>query len=397
MGIQQHSKSAVPNSISPNLGGVEQFLRLCLQLRRNPAALAAAEAQAPRLDWNAVGQAAAEERVRPLLHQALAGHSIVPAALRTNWRQNYLDNARANLRALHELGKVLRGLHERGIEALVLKGAALVPAMYGNIALRPLRDLDLLVRPEGLEPALECLKELGYQRTGLERQPGSLTDFESQAQLVKPGALGTVVEVHWSLFDSPHYQNRLALEWFWQATEMVEISGTAARVPAHGSHFLYLAGHLWLHHQGAGLLWWNDLAELVTQAPDRFDWNQVMDWAAESELVLPLQRTMAGLAADWAAPGPEGVMDRLRALKPGPAERRVFEAMTAEARPVGERLWVDLLTTPNWRKRLRFAWSNLLPSAKYMRVRYNIRHGLLTPLYYPYRWLLGIRSTLWKV
>jgi hypothetical protein len=84
-------------------------------------------------------------------------------------------------------------------------------------------------------------------------------------------------------------------------------------------------------------------------------------------------------------------------LSPKAAERRVFKALTSGSRPAGKRLWVDLVSTPGWRDRVRFAWSNLLPSAAYMRVRYNIRHGLLTPLYYPYRWLLGIRSALWKV
>jgi hypothetical protein len=28
----------------------------------------------------------------------------------------------------------------------------------------------------------------------------------------------------------------------------------------------------------------------------------------------------------------------------------------------------------------------------YMRYRYRIRHSLLVPLYYPYPWILGVRS-----
>jgi hypothetical protein len=89
-------------------------------------------------------------------------------------------------------------------------------------------------------------------------------------------------------------------------------------------------------------------------------------------------------------------LDQMMALSPRPAERHVFEALTAGSRPAGRQLWVDLASTPGWRMRARFAWSNILPSTGYMRMRYNIRHGLLTPLYYPYRWLLGIRSALWK-
>jgi hypothetical protein len=387
-----------PNAVLHGSAGpdVERFLRLSLQARRNPSALAQAEALAPALDWQEVGRVAAAERLRPLLHQAWAGSAVVPATLLADWRQNYLESARHNLRSLYELSLVLRRLGEDRVDALVLKGAGLIAMVYGNIALRPLRDLDLLVRPVGLQPALDCLKALGYQRMGIERQPGSLTAFENQAQLVKPGGLGTVVEIHWSLFDSPHYQDRLALDWFWQAQQKVEINGALASVPGQGAHLLYLAGHLWLHHQGEGLLWWNDLAELVAHAPGSVDWEQVINWAEQYDLVLPLQQVMAALVQDWDASLPVGVLDRLLALRPSAVERRVFEALTAGVTPAGKRLWVDLVSTPGWRRRARFAWSNILPSADYMRMRYNIRHGLLTPLYYPYRWLLGIRSALWK-
>ena len=380
----------------PGETDIERFLRLSLQGRRNPAALAGAEALAPALDWPAVGQVAAAQRLGPLLHEALAGAGFAPAALLADWRVSFHDTARRNLRSLHELSQVLRGLRERRVEALVLKGAALIPAVYGSLALRPLRDLDVLVRPEGLEPALECLAELGFHRVGMERQPGSLTAFENQAQLVKPGGLRTVVEIHWSLFDSPHYQNRLALDWFWQAPQTVEISGAPANAPGQGAHFLYLAGHLWLHHHGVGLLWWNDLAEMAAQPAGMVDWEAVIGWAQSSDLVLSLQQVMAVLTRDWSTSLPAGVLDRMMGLRPTAAERRVFEALRASARQAGKRLWVDLVSTPGWRQRVRFAWSNILPSADYMRVRYNIRHELLTPFYYPYRWLLGLRSALWK-
>ncbi|MEP7359193.1 MAG: nucleotidyltransferase family protein, partial [Anaerolineales bacterium] len=205
------------------------------------------------------------------------------------------------------------------------------------------------------------------------------------------------VEMHWSLFDSPHYQNRLGLDWFWQARQRVVIDGVPASVPEPGAHLLYLAGHLWLHHQGQGLLWWNDLAELAAGSQGTLDWEQVLGWAPACDLVLPLQQVAAGLAGEWAVPFPKLALARLLALRPSAAEQRVFARLTSAERSAGRRLWVDLATMPGWGRRMRFAWSNLWPSPAYMRMRYNIRHGLLTPLYYPYRWLLGIRSALWKV
>ncbi|MEP7357079.1 MAG: nucleotidyltransferase family protein, partial [Anaerolineales bacterium] len=108
------------------------YMRLCLQGRRNPAALAAAETLAGDLDWETVGRLSSVERVGPLLHQAAGGRAAIPTRLQAQWRKSYLDTARRNLAGLHELSLVLRRLQARQVEVLVLKGAGLIPSVYGN-------------------------------------------------------------------------------------------------------------------------------------------------------------------------------------------------------------------------------------------------------------------------
>ena len=58
--------------------------------------------------------------------------------------------------------------------------------------------------------------------------------------------------------------------------------------PGQGTHLLYLARHLWLHHNGQGPLWWNDMAELVARAPDDINWDQLLGWARDYALLTPL-------------------------------------------------------------------------------------------------------------
>jgi hypothetical protein len=57
-----------------------------------------------------------------------------------------LYSALRNMRRCHELSKVLRILQNDGIPVIVLKGAALAEVVYGNIALRSMSDVDLLVK-----------------------------------------------------------------------------------------------------------------------------------------------------------------------------------------------------------------------------------------------------------
>jgi hypothetical protein len=51
---------------------------------------------------------------------------------------------------------------QRGLPYVALKGAALMPYMFKQAYLRPMRDIDLLMPRESLAPAAECLRELGF-------------------------------------------------------------------------------------------------------------------------------------------------------------------------------------------------------------------------------------------
>jgi hypothetical protein len=75
-----------------------------------------------------------------------------------------------------------------------------------------------------------------------------------------------------------------------------------------------------------------------------------------------------------------------------PREAVVVQRLRA-ALPAGARFWTDLAGITGWRQRLRFARTNLFPSAAYLRQRYAIPHPLLVPLYYPYRWWRGLRGS----
>ena len=70
---------------------------------------------------------------------------------------------------------------------------------------------------------------------------------------------------------------------------------------------------------------------------------------------------------------------------------RLYEQLSV-IRSSGQRFLTDVATIAGWRQRLRYARTNLFPSAAYMRTRYEIRHRLLVPLYYPYRWWRGLRG-----
>ncbi|HQJ51399.1 MAG TPA: nucleotidyltransferase family protein [Anaerolineae bacterium] len=376
-----------------------RFIRLCLRSRWDPPALDGARALLTQLAPNAhaVCELARRERVGPLLYDAVRKKDLLPAEVEAALRQSYYLTAACNLRLFEALDQALRALAARGIEVIVLKGAALAQTVYPSVGLRPMGDLDVLVRPASVPAAREVLAELGYHATGVEVRPGSDLAFESEVCLVRPGPPAVPLELHWSLFDVPHYQQTLPLSWFWATAQTVPLGGGPALVLGPEALLLHLCGHLVLHHGSseAALLWEHDVAAVLAHDQPAIDWPLLLRQAEECALVLPLQEVLGRVAAEWAAPVPPDALAQLNALTPGNVEAQTVAQRTAARRPVARRFWNDLASLHGWRARLRYAWIQLFPAPAYMRHRYGITRAWLLPLYYPYRWSIGLRG-LWS-
>ena len=90
--------------------------------------------------------------------------------------------------------RVLERLTQAGISAASLKGPDLAQRIYGDLALRPSSDVDVLVDPDRLHEAVAVVQALGY---------GPRPSFDApwlaelHHQLVHPTEAMPVVEVHW--------------------------------------------------------------------------------------------------------------------------------------------------------------------------------------------------------
>jgi Uncharacterised nucleotidyltransferase len=100
-------------------------------------------------EWERLIALALRHKVAPVVYVRLKGHGLTPtpkAAERL--RQIHLASATRNLRLFQELGNILSALQAANLPVIPLKGACLAETVYGNIALRPMGDVDLLVKPD---------------------------------------------------------------------------------------------------------------------------------------------------------------------------------------------------------------------------------------------------------
>jgi hypothetical protein len=367
------------------------FLRAALASAHDPLRSAILDpATARELDGDALRALIARERIGPLLHRALGQGELLSPATFASLRESYRATAMRNLILLRELGDCLERLASAGIATIVLKGAALARPVYGSLAVRPMVDLDILVHRGDWSQAQAVIEDLGFSRLRLEPRRGAFAEFENEVTFAKPGTVPIDLDLHWSLLDSPFYQREMAMEWFWETARAQPLGGPSALTLGPEALLLHLSAHLMLHHRGGGLLWWTDVAEVLHVEGAAMDWDEVFARCRAYQLLLCVGKVLTELAANWSAPVPTEILRRFAAARPSTAEVDLFRRLTTDV-TAGERFWTDLRGM-DWRQALHFARVHLLPSAAYMRRRYEIRHRWLLPAYYPYRWIRGLRG-----
>jgi hypothetical protein len=88
---------------------------------------------------------------------------LLSNGFRARWRQDVEDSRRRAV-ALEALTvRVIDLLERDGVRALPLKGPLLARALYGDPAMRPTNDIDLLVSADDLPRAVEAVRGLGYR------------------------------------------------------------------------------------------------------------------------------------------------------------------------------------------------------------------------------------------
>jgi hypothetical protein len=353
-------------------------------------------------DWERLGKVAQVHGVAPLLYDTLnttGWPEQVPGSLRSVLQAAYYRTTARNTVLYQELGHILVALQQAEIPVVVLKGAALACTLYPEIGLRPMVDIDVLVRHQDVERAIGCVRHLGYRSLFSGRYPVGLH------VALKEGPYQIVVEFHWTLISSAQNRRTPSVEWFWEQTEWwpgwdnwngdsnaaerikPSVAVHAPRCLTPVAHLLYLATHLVAQHggEGAQLLWFYDLHLAVGQWGTALDWDELLAQAhrlrKESALSTALQITHRYF--DTPAIPPQILTAQSR-VRPG----YLTTPRVAYA-------W-NMLAGLEWPSHVHFLFSIVFPSRAYLRWRYHLTWlpSWLWPLYYPYRWMDLVTGTL---
>ena len=374
-----------------------QFLLSGLRGHWDPPAL-----ETPRnlvengISWQLWLEFVHRQRLAPLLYKTLRGLNLLSLEAIQSLRQVYLWTANRNILLLHELGMVLDGLQTAGVSVMPIKGGALAETVYGNPAVRPMADLDLLVIPADANAACTTLTALGYTADSLEPWPNyarryrQVLEFSRKAE----GGLYYLVDLHWGVVDVPYYERTPIDTWFERA-EIAILGGVETHIPSAEDHLLCLCAHLAFHERYANdLLRYCDLAAIIHAAGENFDWETVFRQAAGWQMVIPLQRILVRLESFWPRTVPTSVVQEVDRLAPSLSEKQIHRWVLDRQRNPTADVLLYVASTPGILRKFGLFLEQIFPSPVYMRQRYNLRHAILWPLAYPWRAGLIIKNLI---
>ena len=352
-------------------------------------------------DWRILPPMAEAEGVAPLMYAALramcearSAKCDVPEGVSAQLKAGYYRTAAHNALLLRELERILDAFEQAGIDVVLLKGAALAQTVYPDPALRPMSDLDLLVRKEFLPIGKQIIIALGYKEIRAEYlglAPWLDEAMNHHVHLQNETQKQVIVELHWGIIAGDVDRRSPSTEWLWMRTQPFE---TSAKITPRTQVFqltpvaliLHSAAHLILQHGKylSWLLWLYDLHLLVSKYYQEIDWGMLLEDANDLHWIAALHSALENCQELFATPLPKDYLSVLKKHGTKQDWQLVVSMNTRSHNRLVETL--QYLPTLPWRVRGRLILALLFPAPKYMRYRYEPNPEWLWFLFYLYRW-----------
>jgi hypothetical protein len=312
-------------------------------------------------EWEEILTAAVQYSVTPLLFDILKPlfpRLDVPENVRQEMHDGYYRSAVRNMRLYKKLLETIAVFNTKGIPVILLKGAHLAELVYGNIALRPMSDADILVRKEDLRRADILLIEQGYCRSPLEKQGSAL---EHLAPYIKSDAAD--IEVHFHI-TGPPFSRRFDPTALWERAHRQTLQGVEVLTLCPGDLLLHLCVHACIHHGfDNGIMPALDVDRVIERYGAALDWEELMrrgrEWGLDRCVLLMLSLTERLLGTHV----PESVRRGMALCKELPAALAAAEELMFVKGPSVPAHIARLFGDEGWRTKVRYFTRRAFPPA----------------------------------
>ena len=295
----------------PDAEGITAVLRSCARITLDEDDERRLGAAVDRVtDWSALPAAAEAHGLAPLVYSHLRRLSVpVPVEIDRLLLALTVRHRRANETRCRALRDVLDAFDAAGMDAIVLKGAALANLLYPSIALRPMSDIDLLVDGSVAVRAQCVLTQCGFHAPSAATSPRLVAHHHLPPATRTDGGVAVQVEVHRNAL-SRDVAATLTIRQLSAPPREFDLCGRTARTLNHADMLHHLCRHTAERASVLKLIWIADVMGYASRFAHEIDWAAlrrrypfVMAALAQLHHVIPLPASVAlQVGADTTAP-----------------------------------------------------------------------------------------------
>ena len=238
---------------------------LCCFIKNLPETLSAPDG----LEWSWISDIVSGSNLGPLFKEALSEQKL-PKPIHAQWLKEQQITFVRNSRALSAAVNLLGILDRAAIPTALIRGLSLAHTIYPEPALRPMCDVDLLIKPNDRQSVTTALEREGFCAVN-----------QGRNQLIYH-IDGTVFEIHCSLLNPKRYQKSLNNEVFLESREILDLPEGRIYRLSREHELLCLVTHAFVHHGLERFLPFVDLALLIKKY--HLDWDSIVSCCRQARL-----------------------------------------------------------------------------------------------------------------
>ncbi|MHB1270918.1 MAG: nucleotidyltransferase domain-containing protein [Thermoleophilia bacterium] len=329
-----------------------------------------------------------------------AGVELVPTEIQEQLKKYYMMFALSGMRQLAEFIPVAKALEDHGVPIMVLKGAAVVESIYGgDFGLRPMSDIDILVREQDWPKIYELLKKTVFKPAGKDFSAimPKLTRYDVEAHVQFASTSGSCLEFQFDLLTLGIGMRDVT--GVWNRSQESVIEGIRVRVPGPEDQLLHMVVHA-NRHGCARLKWLVDIVETL-QNSDSLDWDLFLEIARKEKVAPCVYSTLIHIERLFGQRNvPQAVLDQ---LNPKGYQKFLWQAVWPQKmldefrgrhedaicfyyyRPLSGWNLINFALTNRIRDKIAYQLRWMFPSMSWMSQTYGKPKSLALIKYYPIR------------
>ena len=236
----------------------------------------------PDLNWAYFLEKSNRSGVTSLIYNVFSENNDirqrVPEAVLGELKTIYHVVLGRNILIYQTLENIANSFSKEGIPFLVFKGVSLAESVYKNLGLRPMGDVDILVKIQDVPKADRILDNLGYKKPFIFNDFSRLSysAYRNSFLYHKSDAYPSHVHLFWHIVNLFPYNKdivgRIDMDKIWNDSIELAAGDITVRIFSLYHQIIYLCMHA-LTHLYKPFMLLCDISELVHSEKEKIDWD----------------------------------------------------------------------------------------------------------------------------